>query len=173
MKKGLLIIYTGNGKGKTTAALGLAFRSMGHGLKVCMIQFIKSGKNYGEHKLGNSLGTLFTCHVLGKGFILNDDDVKKNIKAAADAWAYAQELIESGEYDLIILDELTYLFSFKLLHEQEVLDFLINRPPGIHIIITGRNAPASFIDKADIVTEMREIKHPFHKGVKAQKGIEW
>ncbi|MBN2532295.1 MAG: cob(I)yrinic acid a,c-diamide adenosyltransferase [Spirochaetales bacterium] len=173
MRKGFFIIYTGNGKGKTTAALGLAFRAMGHGLKVCMIQFVKSGKNCGEHKMGNFPGSLFTCHVTGKGFLIDDEDIKKNRETAVTAWACAKKVINSKKYDLIILDELTYLLSFKLLNEQEVLDFIIQRPGETHIIITGRNAPASFVDKADIVTEMREIKHHFKNGVKACKGIEW
>jgi len=173
MGKGLIIVYTGNGKGKTTAALGLAFRTIGHRWKVCMIQFIKSKTNCGEHKIKKYLDKLYTFHVLGKGFILNEEDVNSNQNAARNAWNKAKQIISSNEYKLVILDELTYLISYNLIDEKEIIDFLINKPENMHIIVTGRIAPASLIDKADIVTEMREIKHYFNQGFAAQKGIEW
>jgi cob(I)alamin adenosyltransferase len=173
MNQGYLIVYTGNGKGKTTAALGLALRMMGHGLKVCLLQFIKSQKETGEYKIKKHLGGLYTCHMLGQGFIITDADQEKNRELSLNAWEFSKKIITSGEYDLIILDELTHLLSLKLLDETEVLDFLMKRPSDLHIIITGRDAPASFLDKADLATEMREVKHPFLKGIKARKGIEW
>ncbi|MBN2441633.1 MAG: cob(I)yrinic acid a,c-diamide adenosyltransferase [Spirochaetales bacterium] len=179
MKKGLFIIYTGNGKGKTTAALGLALRAMGHGLKVCMIQFIKARKNCGEHKIKNRLGDLYTYHVMGKGFIFKDinelskKEQEENIQAARDAWTLTKKIMSENIYTHIILDEITYLFSLNLLKEEEFLTVLQNRPAGVHIIVTGRNAPGSFINKADIVTEMHGMKHSYNEGIKAQKGIEW
>jgi cob(I)alamin adenosyltransferase len=173
-KKGLLIIYTGNGKGKTTAALGLAVRALGHGLRVCIVQFIKKQRNCGELKLKDLYPQLLHYHVMGKGFIKDTDTIKAgHRKAAKKAWSFAEKIIRSRTYQLIILDELTYLISLSFLKEYEIVDVLMKRPERLHIVVTGRNASPLLIKAADLVTEMREIKHPFHKGVKAQKGIEW
>jgi cob(I)alamin adenosyltransferase len=179
LNNGLFIIYTGNGKGKTTAGLGLALRTMGHKERVCIIQFIKSRDKCGEHRIKEILGDLYTIHVMGRGFIfkgfheLSKEEQEKNKAAAEEGWDLAREAISSGEYRLIILDELTYLFRLNLLTTEEVLPVIQNRPAGVHVLMTGRDAPESLMEQADIVTEMKEIKHGFHKGIKAQKCIEW
>jgi cob(I)alamin adenosyltransferase len=173
VKKGLLMVYTGKGKGKTTAALGLVFRALGHGVKVCVIQFIKGSWKYGELISAKRFADLLDFHVLGKGFTWKSKDIDKDIKAAQEAWAFAQEVIKSGEYGLVVLDELTYLVKYNMIAEDEVVVFLQNRPKDLHVVVTGRDAPASLIDAADLVTEMQEVKHPYHQGVKAQKGIEY
>jgi cob(I)alamin adenosyltransferase len=173
-KRGLLILYTGNGKGKTTASLGLAVRALGHGLRVCIIQFIKQQRNCGELKLKNRYPELLDYHVMGKGFITDNDNINADhIQAAEKAWLFTKEIIQSHTYQLIILDELTYLISLSLLKEKEIVDVLLKRPRGLHIVVTGRDASPLIIKAADLVTEMKEIKHPFHKGLRAQKGIEW
>ena len=171
--KGLVIVNTGNGKGKTTAALGLALRSVGWGKRVCMLQFIKNKRgNWGEIKMASKLGLeIITC---GDGFTWQSKDPAHSAELACAAWLEAQKRILSGEYELIILDEFTYTMSLGWLDTQEVVDWLReNKPAGLHLVITGRDAPQALIDYADLVTEMREIKHPFQTGLPAQKGIEF
>jgi cob(I)alamin adenosyltransferase len=173
MEKGLLIVKTGNGKGKTTAALGLAMRALGHGLKVCVIQFIKGTWKYGELFSAKRFEELLDFHVMGKGFIWTSKDRETNKKTAREAWMFAEKSIQSNKYQLVILDELTYLMNYGIISQKEVLKCLSQRREDIHVVITGRDAPQALIDAADLVTEMIEMKHPFKNGIKAQKGIEF
>ena len=173
MKKGLLMVYTGKGKGKTTAALGMIFRALGHGFKVCMIQFIKGNWKYGELISSKRFEELLDFHVLGRGFTWKSEDIEKDIKVAQEAWRFAKEVINSGKYQLVVLDELTYLVKYKMVDANEIVGFLKNRPKDLHIVVTGREAPESLIEIADLVTEMQEVKHHYHTGIKAQKGIEY
>ncbi len=168
-----MLINTGNGKGKTTAALGQALRAAGHGMRVCIIQFIKGKWQTGEAKSLQDLADQIEFHVMGSGFTWQADDRNEVIKAAMAGWQLAKEKINSDIYDLVILDEFTYLLSFGIIEESEVLDLMASRPARLHIIITGRDATKGLIEAADLVTEMREIKHPFKQGIKARKGIEW
>ena len=171
--QGLVIINTGHGKGKTTAAFGQALRAAGHGLKVCIIQFIK-----GQTRTGEALAFMAAfpgqveLHLAGTGFTWQQE--METVKTAAlTGWQLAREKIFSDSYDLIVLDELTYLIGFGILTEDEVLDLFRARPKRLHLVITGRDASQGLIEYADLVTEMRAIKHPFQKGIKAQKGIEF
>jgi cob(I)alamin adenosyltransferase len=172
LKKGLLIVNTGNGKGKTTAALGLMFRALGHGLRVCLIQFVKGSWKYGELSAAERFKDLLDVHVLGKGFTWTSTK-EAHTEAGRAAWEFAKETLGSGTYQLVVLDELTYLTSYGMVPEQEVVDCLANRPEGLHVVVTGRDAAQSLMDVADLVTEMREVKHPYQSGVQAQKGIEF
>ncbi|CAN2046616.1 Corrinoid adenosyltransferase [Candidatus Magnetomoraceae bacterium gMMP-13] len=173
MKKGLLMVNTGNGKGKTTASLGLAVRALGHGFKVCIIQFIKGNWKYGELKLAEHFDDLLEFHVMGKGFTWKSDNIEEDIEIAKKAWEFAKEKIFSNKYKLIILDELTYLISYEMVNENEVIEKLSNRPEGLNIVVTGRDACPALIDIADMVTEMKNIKHHYKEGIRAQKGIEF
>lgn len=172
-KSGLLILNTGNGKGKTTAALGQAMRAVGHGFKVCIIQFIKSNTRTGEANALALLGNNVELHVKGSGFTWEEKDKEKLKKTSLAAWEFAREKITGGGYDMIILDELTYLLSSGLVDSAEVLATLRNRPENLHIVVTGRDAPRELIDAADLVTRMEEVKHPYKAGIKARKGIEF
>jgi cob(I)alamin adenosyltransferase len=171
--KGLLIVNTGNGKGKTTAALGLAMRALGHGLKVCVIQFMKGTWKYGELFSAKRFEDLLEFRVMGNGFTWKSKDLEKDKEIAREAWSYAKQQIESEKYALVILDELTYLMKFGFIRQAEVVDVLSTRRDDLHVVVTGRDAPQALIDAADLVTEMIEMKHPFKKGIKAQKGIEF
>ena len=173
-KKGLILLYTGNGKGKTTAALGQVLRAAGHGFKVAIIQFIKNMENTGEIKTAKKI---FADHLeifpMGSGFTWDAKDQDELRQAAEKGWALAKEKINSGQYCMVILDELTYTLNYGLLDQEEVVSFLEQKPESLHIIITGRDANDELIDLADLVTEMKEIKHPYQNGVKATKGIEY
>jgi len=173
-QKGLILLYTGNGKGKTTAALGQVLRAAGHGFKVAIIQFIKSLETTGEIKTAKKI---FAEHLeiypMGTGFTWDAKDREELRRAAKKGWSLAREKIESGNYCMVILDELTYALNYGLLDEDEVVSFLKQKPARLHIIITGRDASDKLIGLADLVTEMKEIKHPYKKGVKAMKGIEF
>ncbi len=173
MKKSLLMVNTGNGKGKTTAALGLAFRATGHGHKVCVIQFIKGSWKYGEIVTADRLKDLIDFNIMGRGFTFKSDDINKDIALAKQAWETAKDKILSEDYNLVILDEITYLFSYGILDEDRIIDFLLNRPSMVHILITGRGASEKLINAADMVTEMKDVKHHYKAGIKAQKGIEF
>ncbi len=173
MKKGLFAVFTGDGKGKTTAALGLAFRALGHGKKVAFIQFIKGNQKTGEVEAAKLHSQNLDFQVMGRGFTWKSDDKKKDIEAAKKAWEYAVATIKNDEHDMVILDELTYLFRYEMLDVSEVLKVIKNSSEHMHIIITGRGAPPALIEKADLVTEMLAIKHPYATGVKAQKGFEF
>jgi cob(I)alamin adenosyltransferase len=172
-KKGLLMIHTGNGKGKTTAALGLAFRALGHDLPVCVIQFIKGSWKYGELKSAERFKDLLEMHVVGEGFTWESKDLDKDRQAALQGWELAKSLIVRARHYLIILDEFTYAINYGMVNEEDALETLRTRPEGLHVLVTGRDAPERLLEMADLVTEMREIKHPYNVGIKAQKGIEW
>ncbi|UCH09656.1 MAG: cob(I)yrinic acid a,c-diamide adenosyltransferase [Fidelibacterota bacterium] len=175
-RRGLLIVYTGTGKGKTTAALGTAFRALGYGWKVCMVQFIKGTWKYGEMKSIAAYGEQFELHPLGVGFykILDDDQPEEvHREAAAKAVDLVIEKLESAEYDLVIADELSVAYDIELIDDTAIHRILEARPTHIHLIVTGRGAPEFLIEAADMVTEMREIKHPYQQGIKAQPGIDY
>jgi len=173
MKKGLVVVNTGEGKGKTTAALGILLRAWGRDFRICVIQFIKAeGGSWGEVKAADRLR--IEWHKLGDGFTWLSKDMEATINAARDGWKLTQEKITSGNYDLVILDEFTYPLHFGWLQPSEVIEWLKqNKPPDLHLVITGRDAPEALIEYADLVTEMRVIKHPFEHGIKAQPGIEF
>ncbi|MCL1981313.1 MAG: cob(I)yrinic acid a,c-diamide adenosyltransferase [Proteobacteria bacterium] len=173
MSKGLLIVFTGNGKGKTTAALGMAMRTAGHGLKVCFIQFIKGGWHYGEIDAVKRFEGLIDFHVMGKGFTWKSDNIEEDARLAREAWDFARRMIASGVYHTVVLDEFTYLLHYQMLACEPCLEFLNGRPAGQHVVVTGRYAPEQLLATADLVTEMQVIKHPLESGIKAQKGIEF
>ena len=170
--QGLVIVNTGDGKGKTTAALGVLTRAWGRGMRVCMLQFIKEqNANFGEEQAARKMGVELLP--LGGGFTWMSENIAEDRALARAGWARCRAAIEGGEYEIVILDEITYCFKFGWLELAEVLDVLRARPDGQHVILTGRDAPEALIAFADLVTEMREIKHPYRDGVKAQKGIEF
>ncbi|MDQ3636227.1 MAG: cob(I)yrinic acid a,c-diamide adenosyltransferase [Acidobacteriota bacterium] len=173
--KGLLIVNTGDGKGKTTCSIGLMVRAAGQGLNCCMIQFMKSKTDrYGEHESLEKIG--IEVHTMGDGFTWDTNDPAQDIKTSEETWALCVEKMRSGEYDLLVFDELVYVLDYKFLDLQKVLDEIKSvkqEQPALHIILSGRNAPTELIDLADLVTEMKEIKHPFHSGIYAQQGIEF
>lgn len=169
-RRGLTIVHTGDGKGKTTAALGLAIRAFGAGLKVLILQFIKGRRRSGELAALDALG--IEVRQLGLGFITKENfsEQKKSARAAVDL---ARREILSGAWDLIVLDEINYAVKFGLLDATELLELTTLRPPQMHLVFTGRNALPELIDAADLVTEMKLVKHPFQQGVSAQAGIEF
>jgi cob(I)alamin adenosyltransferase len=172
-KKGLLIVNTGDSKGKSTAAFGMLLRAWGRGMRVCVIQFIKAktGK-WGEVKAAQKLGIEWI--ITGDGFVWLSKDLEETTAHALNGWEIAQQKIASGVYNLIILDEFTYPLQFGWLDTSAVLNWLqVHRPPGLHLVITGRSAPNALIQAADLVTEMRPVKHPYEQGIKAQPGIEF
>jgi cob(I)alamin adenosyltransferase len=173
MKRGLLAVLTGDGKGKTTAAIGMAIRALGHGWRVCMVQFVKGALQTGEWKALERFDDLLDVHVKGHGFIYGDEDVERDRGIAEEAWDLVRDALSSTEYRLVILDELTYLLKYDLITELEVCTALRSRRPGLHVVITGRDTPSCLIELADLVTEMKEVKHPLQSGIKAQKGIEF
>ncbi|MGD9189217.1 MAG: cob(I)yrinic acid a,c-diamide adenosyltransferase [Desulfobacteraceae bacterium] len=173
MKKGLLMVNTGDGKGKTTAALGLAMRTAGHGLKVCFVQFIKGSWKYGELAAVERFGELIDFHVMGKGFTWKSKDLEKDKAVARQGWDLAREAMASQRYHLVVLDEFTYLLAYQMIGLQTVLDGLNERPHDLHVLVTGRDAPQALLDLADMVTQMQVVKHPLKSGIKAQKGIEF
>lgn len=166
-----MLVYTGNGKGKTTASLGLLFRALGRDFKVAMLQFIKSKKHkYGEHLMAERLGVEIVP--LGDGFTWESRDIEQDKKLAMECWKICRDCIVAGKHDIVILDELTYAVKYGWLPVEEVLSVLKARKPEMHVVITGRDAPQEIIDYADLVSEVREIKHPMKKGIRAQLGIE-
>lgn len=170
---GLVILYTGDGKGKTTAALGQAVRAAGHGLKICIIQFIKGKWETGEAKTARDhLAEVVEFHTLGTGFTWKEEESSVR-EAGRRAWDFAKETVLSGRFDLVVLDELTYLINYRIIEELEVLDLLQKRPHRQHVVITGRGASQGIIQAADLATEMRLLKHPYENGIKAQKGVEF
>ncbi len=169
--QGLVIVHTGKGKGKTTAALGLLFRAWGNGLRVVMLQFVKGAESdYGEHKAARRIGVEIIPG--GAGFVFDPADPGPHRDRAIEQWQEAKKRINSGNYDMVILDELTYPLYFGWITPQEVNEVLKERPSNLHIIITGRGAPEELIDFADTVIDICDVKHHLQKGVKAQKGIE-
>jgi len=173
--KGLLLVNTGDGKGKTTAALGLALRAWGQGMKVLILQFIKSGRQSGESKAAEKLGPGFEIRPMGKGFIrgAGEESPDRHSRAAQEALNAAANEINAGKYDLIILDEILYALHYGLLSIEDVLALVAGKPERLHLVLTGRHAPPEIIRQADLVTEMKEIKHPFTEGLYAQRGIEF
>ena len=167
----LVMVYTGNGKGKTTAALGMIFRALGRGWKVAVVQFIK-GRDTGEFQFSETLPDV-TWHIMGLGFTWESDDLNKDKKAAQEAWDQADAYIKSGDHNIVILDEITYAINYEFIHLKDVLDTLHNRPKNVHVVVTGRDAPTEIVEMADLVSEMNPIKHPFEKGIPAQAGLDF
>jgi cob(I)alamin adenosyltransferase len=172
-EKGLLIVHTGAGKGKTTAALGLAFRALGQGMKVGIVQFIKGAIPTGEAALSARLAPALEMHTMGDGFTWNTQDRDQDMASARKAWDKAVSLLRDESFDLIILDELNVVLKHGYLPLEEVLVELRGKRPMLHVVVTGRNVREELIDVADLVTEMKLVKHPYRAGVKAQKGIEF
>ena len=172
-EKGLLIVHTGAGKGKTTAALGLAFRALGQGMTVGIVQFIKGAIPTGEAALAVRLAPALTMHTMGDGFTWNTQDRDKDIASARKAWEKAVALLRDGSLDLVVLDELNVVLKHGYLPLEDVLGELRARRPMLHVVVTGRNAADELVALADLVTEMKLVKHPYRAGVKAQKGIEF
>ncbi len=174
-RKGLVLIFTGAGKGKTTAALGSGFRAAGNGMRVLMLQFIKGSWHYGELDAAAALGDHFVIRQMGRGFIkvggAATDPV--DLQLIREAWAEAKRAMSSGEWDMVILDEILYAISYGLLDAPEVAQALAERPPLLHVILTGRNAHPVLVELADTVTEMGERKHAYQRGIQAQLGIEY
>jgi len=172
-RHGLVIVNTGNGKGKTTAALGTAFRSLGWGWKVLMIQFIKGSWNPGEKRFIKSNNFSMDILSMGHGFTWESKDLEQDKRACEEAWNLVADNISTDKYDLIILDEINIALSLGYLKLEPVLDLLKKRPQWLHVILTGRNAPDGLKEYADLVSEIKAVKHPFDKGIKAQKGIDF
>ena len=171
VRKGLVIVHTGNGKGKTTAALGMAFRALGHGFKVLMVQFIKGTWKYGELESAKRFEH-FELRPMGRGFVSTEGEAaEEDRRAAKEALEYARSKLK--EYDMVILDEVVYAIGFGLVDESDVLRLIDEKPGHVHLILTGRNASEALVGRADLVTEMCEIKHPYQKGIKAQRGVEF
>jgi cob(I)alamin adenosyltransferase len=172
-EKGLLIVHTGSGKGKSSAAFGMGLRVVGHGMRLGVVQFIKGALHTAERDL---LGGFPNCDFLtsGDGYTWNTQDRDADIATARKGWAEACRMIQSGEYDMVILDELNIVLKYAYLPLEEVLAVFAARPPALHVVITGRHAPETLIEAADLVTEMRLVKHPYREqGVKAQQGVEY
>jgi cob(I)alamin adenosyltransferase len=172
-KKGLILVFTGHGKGKTTAALGMSIRAAGHGLKTCFIQFIKGSWKYGEMDALARFQEEIDFHVMGRGFTWKSEDLEKDTVAAQEAWEKAKEAIVSGEYHTIVLDEFTYLLRYGMIDTEEAIQVFRKKADDLHICITGRDAVQELIEIADLVTEMQPIKHPYQQGVRGQRGIEF
>jgi cob(I)alamin adenosyltransferase len=174
--RGLVIVYTGNGKGKTTAALGLCIRAVGYDEKVCIIQFIKGSWKYGELDGIKRLAPNVELYQKGLGFVgIIDDklDKSEHIRAAREALEFAREKIESDKYDIVILDEINVAVGLELIKVEDVMGLIDCKPELTDLVLTGRNARQEIIERADLVTEMREIKHPYQKGIMAQRGIDF
>ena len=173
--KGLLMVHTGNGKGKTTCALGLMMRAAGRDLNCCMIQFMKSRNDrYGEHESAEKLG--IEVHTMGDGFTWDTKNPEQDRATARETWDLCVTKMRSGDYDLLVFDELVYVLSYDFLPVNEVLDEIRAvraTQPALHIVVTGRDAPPALIEAADLVTEMKDVKHPFNAGIRAQQGIEF
>jgi cob(I)alamin adenosyltransferase len=173
LKKGLIQVYTGDGKGKTTAALGLCFRAAGHGYKSFVIQFMKGQIVYGELNSAKMMNGLITIEQMGRpDFVSKENPERIDIEMAQEALRLAEKVIKSNEYDIVVLDEVNVAVDFKLIDKEEVLRILREKPEGVEVVLTGRYAPREFIDIADLVSDIKEIKHYYTKGVEARDGIE-
>ncbi len=172
-EKGLVMVHTGKGKGKSTAAFGMVFRALGHGFKIGIVQFVKGKWGTGERDILEKFPDQVTIKAMGEGFTWDTQDRARDIAAAQGAWEMAKEMIADENYKMILLDELNIVLRYDYLDIAEVVDVLKNKPRDTHVIITGRNAKQELIDVADLVTEMTMVKHPFRDGVKAQAGIEF
>ncbi len=175
VRRGLIIVNTGPGKGKTTAAMGTALRAVGQGMRVLMLQFLKGSWHYGELDAAKAFGDKFVMKQMGRGFVKvgGAETDPEDIRMVQDAWAEAEKAIQSGEWDLVILDEINYAISYGMLDAASVVQVLKKKPEMVHVILTGRNAHPTIIELADTVTEMRQVKHAYEKGVMAQRGIEY
>ncbi len=175
VRRGLIIVNTGPGKGKTTAAMGTALRAVGNGMKVLMLQFLKGSWHYGELDAVKAFGDNFVIKQMGRGFVKvgGAETDPEDIRLVEAAWADAREAILSGDWDLVILDEINYAISYGMLAPEQVAETLRARPEMVHVILTGRNAHPLLVELADTVTEMREVKHAYQKGILAQRGIEY
>ena len=173
--KGLLMVNTGDGKGKTTAAIGVLVRAAGRGMKCVLVQFMKSKNDrYGEHESLEKLDV--EVHTMGDGFTWDTKDPAQDIATSEKTWELCLEKMRSEEYDLVVFDEIVYVLDYKFLDVRSVLNEVSkirDKQPHLHILMTGRNAPTELVEAADLVTEMKEIKHPFHAGIYAQQGIEF
>jgi cob(I)alamin adenosyltransferase len=175
-ESGLTIVYTGKGKGKTTAALGIALRAAGYDKKICMIQFIKGSWHYGEMNSSKRLEPEFEMVAIGKGFVGIIDDkspIDEHKKIANEAVKISTKKIQSGDYDIVILDEVNYAINLDLIKLEDILDLIKSKPISLDLVLTGNHAKDEIIELADLVTEMKEIKHPFQQGKKAKKGIDF
>ena len=172
-ERGLLIVHTGKGKGKSTAAFGMVFRALGHGFRIGVVQFVKGAWGTGERDVLEKFPEQVTIKAMGEGFTWDVADRQRDIAAARAAWDAARAMIADETYDMVLLDELNIVLRYDYLPLDEVIATLRTKPHDTHVIVTGRNAKDELIEIADLVTEMTEIKHPFRAGVKAQKGIEF
>lgn len=172
-ERGLLIVHTGKGKGKSTAAFGMVFRAIGHGFPVGIVQFVKGAWGTGERDVLEKFPDLVTIKAMGEGFTWDTQDRQRDLAAARAAWEAAKQMIADPRYKMVLLDELNIVLRYDYLPLEEVLEVLRNKPRDLHVIVTGRNAKDELIELADLVTEMTEIKHPFRSGVKAQAGVEF
>ncbi len=173
IEKGLIIVHTGKGKGKSTAAMGLAMRAIGHGMRVGIVQFVKGVWETGERDVLAKFPDLVTIKAMGEGFTWETQDRVRDIKAAETAWAVAKDMISDEAYKMVILDELNIVLRYNYIELADVIETLKQKPRDLHVVVTGRNAKDDLIEIADLVTEMTMIKHPFRSGVKAQKGVEF
>jgi cob(I)alamin adenosyltransferase len=175
VRRGLIIVNTGPGKGKTTAAMGTALRAVGQGMRVLMLQFLKGSWHYGELDAVKSFGDKFIMKQMGRGFVKvgTEKPDPEDVHMVEEAWSEAHTAIHSAQWDLVILDEINYAISYGMLNPAKVVESLKNKPDLVHVILTGRNAHPTIIDLADTVTEMRQVKHAYEKGVMAQRGIEY
>jgi cob(I)alamin adenosyltransferase len=173
--RGLIIVNTGPGKGKTTAAMGTALRAVGNGMKVLMLQFLKGSWHYGELDAVKAFGDNFVMKQMGRGFVKvgGAETDPEDVRMVEDAWKEAEQAIMSGQWDLVILDEINYAIGYKMLEPAKVVEALKRKPEQVHVILTGRNAHPTIIELADTVTEMKQVKHAYEKGVLAQRGIEY
>ena len=172
-EKGLLIVHTGPGKGKSSAAFGMALRCVGHDMRLGVVQFIKGAWDTGERRALETFPELVTFKALGEGFTWETQDKERDIAAAKAAWEAAREMIADPTYAMVILDEMNIALRYDYLDVGEVIDVLVSRRPGLHVVVTGRNAKPELIEAADLVTEMTLVKHPFRDGVKARPGVEF
>ena len=174
-RRGLILINTGPGKGKTTAALGTAFRAAGNGMRVLILQFLKGSWHYGELDSAKVMGEDFVIRQMGRGFVKvgGAETDPEDVRMVEAAWGEAVEAIGSGEWDLVVLDEINYAIGYKMLDAEMVVAALRARPEMVHVILTGRKAHPALVEIADTVTEMREVKHAYQKGILAQRGIEF
>jgi len=174
-RRGLILINTGPGKGKTTAALGTALRAVGCGMRVLVLQFIKGSWHYGELDAVEAFGSNFVLKQMGRGFVKigGAEPDPEDSRLVQAAWAEARDAIDSGEWDLVVLDEINYAISYKMLDVADVAEALKGKPEMVHVILTGRNAHPILVELADTVTEMREVKHAYSRGIQAQRGIEY
>ncbi|MBK1866666.1 cob(I)yrinic acid a,c-diamide adenosyltransferase [Taklimakanibacter albus] len=173
IEKGLLIVHTGKGKGKSTAAFGMVFRCIGHGMKAGVVQFVKGAWATGERSVLEKFPELVTIKAMGEGFTWETQDRERDIAHARAGWEEAKRMIADPDYKLVLLDELNIVLRYDYLPVEEIIETLRNKPADKHVIVTGRNAKEELIEIADLVTEMEQVKHPFRSGVKAQMGIEF